>query len=117
MAVFLNMFSAPRTPGTLYGPGQRFTLDVAPGSRAVVTDIYAENHGDSEARIILLEIHSGTGAEVRYQFRVPAGETIALSFSTGLRFGDLGVDIEGLMIQIEGSRVLPRINGYVDKSD
>lgn len=114
MAPFKDMFSAPSTPNTLYGSGQSFTIDVPSGARAVVTDVYVENHGNSDGRLVLSERHSESSYEIRYVFRVRAGETALLNFSTGLRFGELGTDVSEVLVGVEDVSLLPRLNGYFE---
>lgn len=113
---FNKMFSMPRTPNTLLGPGQEFTMAVPAGKKVVITDVYIENRGSGSSRVLILEQRLPTSREVRYGFTTESKQVTNISFTTGLRLGDEH-PIEGNIVikNIEGSgaSVLPRLNGFL----
>lgn len=110
---FTQIFSIPREPQTSFSPGQGRGLEVPPGRKVVITDIYIRNLGGGLSSLLILEQRSPTIAEVRYSFLTDDGEVTIINFTTGLKLGDEGpiqaIAIEN-SINSEAS-ILTRVNG------
>jgi hypothetical protein len=84
-----------------------------PGARAVVTDIYVENHEMERGVIAIAEVRSASSRLIRYQFVVPAEGALTLSFSSGLPLGEDG-QMTGISVmnRSTSAALIPRVNGY-----
>jgi hypothetical protein len=110
-----RMFSMPRTPHTLLGPGQEFTMAVPEGKKVVITDVYIENRGDGSSHVLILEQRLPNSREIRYAFNTESKKVTNVSFTTGLRLGEEHPIAGKIIIKnIEDSEagVLPRLNGF-----
>lgn len=113
---FADMFTIPREPQTIIAPGQRRTLEVAPGRKAVITDVYIENMGGGTSSLLILEQRLPASFESRYVFRTNSGETTIVNFTTGLKLGDEAPIANTIVIMNavgSGADVLARVNGYL----
>jgi hypothetical protein len=110
------MFSIPREPNTLLTPGQHFELEVPEGRRVLVTDVYIENSGGGTSAFFIEEQTGPQTFEVRYTFRTAPNQVTILSFTTGLRLGDLAPIAGSIRILNEAgsqANILPRVNGII----
>ena len=113
---FEDMFTIPREPHTIISPGQRRTFEVPPGRKAVITDVYIENHGTGMSSLLILEQRLPGSFEVRYDFRTQSGGTTIINFTTGLKLGDEAPIANTIVIENPASSsagILARVNGYL----
>jgi hypothetical protein len=116
LSEFNGMFSFPRTPETQIAPGQYYELEVPPGKRVVITDVYIENLGGGTSTARILEQRLPASFEVRYTFRTHSDQTTIQDFTTGLKLGDLA-PIAGT-IRLENAdytgaaNIIARVNGF-----
>ncbi len=112
---FRQMFSIPREPMTQIGPDQYFELAVPAGRKVVITDVYVENLGTGPCTFLIQEQTGPNSFEVRYTYRIKAGQVLNINYTTGLRLGDL-YPIQGTIriTNEHGSQapLIPRVNGY-----
>ena len=112
---FKQMFSIPRESMTQIGPDQYFELAVPAGRKVVITDVYVENLGTGPCTFLIQEQTGPNSFEVRYTYRIRAGQVLNINYSTGLRLGDM-YPIQGTIriTNEHGSQspLLPRVNGY-----
>jgi hypothetical protein len=114
VAEFNKMFSMPREPETVLGPGQSSDLAVPTGKKALITDVYVENLGGGRSNLRILEQRGPNQFEVRYTFRTAEDQVTVVNFATGLKLGDEGSIAGNIRIEnAPGSQanVLPRVNG------
>jgi hypothetical protein len=116
LSEFNGMFSFPREPETQIAPGQYYELEVPPGKRVVITDVYIENLGGGTSTARILEQRLPASFEVRYTFRTHSDQTTIVDFTTGLKLGDLA-PIAGT-IRLENAdytgaaNIIARVNGF-----
>lgn len=112
---FDQLFSAPRTPETQYGPGDFFEVEVPAGMKVVITDVDIQNVGPGGNCFQITQQTGPVSFEVRYSYFTSAGERLVRHFTTGLRLGD-ETPIAGAVRFINRAdctaSVLPRVNGY-----
>lgn len=111
---FEHLFTMPRTPHTALGPGQHFDMEVVPGDRILITDVYIENLGGGESHLLILEQTGENSFEIRYSFRTKDRETALLEFKSGLKLGDEAPIRGGMRIwnaPESQASILPRVNG------
>src|SRR5262245_16516167 len=112
MPTFKNIFSIPREPNTVLGPGNNFELKVPKGKKVLITDIYVENLGPGTSTFSIREQRSPNSVEIRYTFRTEAKQTLVINFTTGLKLGDERPIANTISITTDGANVMPRVNGF-----
>lgn len=89
LAEFKRFFAIGNGTSALL-PGQFFIYHVPKNKKVLITDIYLQNVSAAGVSVQMLEQMGPNFYEVRYQFFVPANQTLSINLSTGLRFGHEG---------------------------